>query len=216
MFFLSGRAELFGFGVLSVPNRAIFVIGAGRHYCSHDGGDVEVGPGEHLLQDHIVVEVLLADLLDSPLHGDSALVMDGLGLVPVVVCLHQEPGLIRELVECVSVLGLSLDHHPLVGLDTSNNIVYRSSNPLIPQPQTSTLIRTLLLQHLPQQPTHRNRIILYQTHQILTQTSCTPRVHIYRKTPRPHPRQTEHTPRHRVVCKQVLPVFVVIQIHQQF
>ena len=79
---------MFGFGILTVPNCAIFIVGAGCHDSSHDSGDVKVGPSEHLLQDHIVVEILWADLLDSSLHGDSALVMDRLGLVSVVVCLH--------------------------------------------------------------------------------------------------------------------------------
>ena len=92
MFFLSGRTEVFGFGILTVPNRTIFVVGTRRHDSSHDCGNVEVGPGEHLLQNHVIVKILLANLLDSSLHGDPALVMDGLGLVPVVVGLNQEPG----------------------------------------------------------------------------------------------------------------------------
>ena len=48
-FFLSGRAEMFVFGILTVPNRTIFVVGTGRHDSSHDSGDVEIRPGEHLL-----------------------------------------------------------------------------------------------------------------------------------------------------------------------
>ena len=40
---------MFVFGILTVPNRTIFVVGTGRHDSSHDSGDVEIRPGEHLL-----------------------------------------------------------------------------------------------------------------------------------------------------------------------
>ena len=82
------------FGVLSVPGSAIFIVCSWSHDCGHDGSNVEIGPGEHLFQDHVIVEFVLTYLLDSFLHGNSSLVVNWFWLVSVVVGLNKEPGLV--------------------------------------------------------------------------------------------------------------------------
>lgn len=86
-----------GRGVLAVPASGVVVSGGGDDDCSHDSGDVEVGPGEHLVEDSLSSEVV-SNSLHAVFHGDPALVVDGFGLVAIVVGLNDEPGLLRQFV----------------------------------------------------------------------------------------------------------------------
>ena len=79
--------------VNTIPGCHILVVDSWSHDCCHDGGDVEIWPSEHFLQNGISCEVLPI-FSDSPFHWNSSLIIDWLMLVSVVVGLDKEPSLI--------------------------------------------------------------------------------------------------------------------------
>ncbi len=79
-----------GNGVLAVPAGGVVIAGGGDNDGSHDGGDVEVWPCEHFVEDSICSEVV-ANSLHTILHGDSTLVVDGFRLITIVVGLNDKP-----------------------------------------------------------------------------------------------------------------------------
>ena len=164
--------------IQSVPGSHVVVTLARHHNCGHDGGDVKVGPCEHLLQ-HIVHCEILAPLPHPILHHYPPLVVYRLRLIPVVIGLHQKPSLLIELVVCMSTVGCSFNDHPLVGLSPSDDVVHRSRNRSFPQPLTGSLIGSFLLEDLPQKPTYRNSIVFDNTYQILRKISGVSCVNIH-------------------------------------
>lgn len=89
---LSGSLFLFALGIGSIPNSGIPVASSRHHDGSHDGGNIEGRPlGHEAVEKNLLIHPLIALLLHLILHWHSPRVVDGVGLVPVVVGLHQEP-----------------------------------------------------------------------------------------------------------------------------
>ena len=79
--------------VYSVPDSGVVVSGGGDHDGGHDRGDIEGGPLEHeAIEQSLFGEVGIASFFHFVFDGDSSGVVDGVGLVAVVVGLDEEPG----------------------------------------------------------------------------------------------------------------------------
>ncbi len=57
------------------------------HDCGHYGRDVEVRPGEHLVQNCVNCEVVSV-ISHSLLHWDSSLIIDRLDIISIIVGLN--------------------------------------------------------------------------------------------------------------------------------
>ena len=104
--------EEFGCRVDSVPGCDVVVAFGRYHNGGHDGGNVEVGPGKHLLEHGVDGEVVAVSF-DSVFHRDAALVVDGFVGIAVVVGLNQEPGCFVELIDSVGSFWVAFDDHSL-------------------------------------------------------------------------------------------------------
>lgn len=190
------------------------VSGGGNYDCSHDGGDVEVRPGEHLVEDSLCSEVV-SDGLDTVFHGDPALVVDGFGLIAIVVGLDDEPGLIGQFVRGMDAVGVSFDDHSLIGSHTGHNVVNRGSDPISSETLDCCCIGGLLFKSFPEQPADGNGVVLDDADQIVRKTLSSTGIHIDGERSESDSSESEDTADHGINSKQSLSVLVVLDIDQQ-
>lgn len=68
------------------------VVVSRDHDCSKDCFEVESGEFEHdLIEKCLLVQSLIPILSQALFSGKASLVVDGIGLISIVVCLNEEP-----------------------------------------------------------------------------------------------------------------------------
>jgi len=99
------------------------------HDGSHDSGNVKGGPLRHeVLEEGALAKASLSVLANSILDGYTSGIMSGIGLITIVVRLHQEPSGLVQFVETVYTVRVSFDDGSFVILRATNNVVDWATN----------------------------------------------------------------------------------------
>ena len=202
-------------GIGTVPNSGVVVAGSWRNDRSHDGGDVECGPFWHdQLQEWILSESLPL-FFDSVLGWDSSGIVDRVGLVPVVVGLHQEPGRVGEFIEGMNCLSFSFNNSSLISLNSGDDVVDWSSNFLSFESFDSISVCFLIFECPSQQTDNRVGIVLQDTDEIIICVISFSCVDIDSKCPMADASQSENTANDSIDTEDSFPIFVVLYIGDQ-
>lgn len=194
-FWWSVSAQHFGLSaswVNSVPSCHVMVVFGWHHHCSHDSSNVEVRPGEHLMQ-HCVNCEIVAVISHSLLHWDSSLVIDRLDVVSIIVGLNKEPSIIIELIVSMCSFGISFNNHSLVRPDSTNNVVNRCWNFFSSESLSCSSPGCFFFENSSHQPASRNCIVFDYTYQIFLQRFSLSCINIDGKSSMSDTSQSENT-----------------------
>ena len=164
----------------------------------------------------MLVQSLVSSFLQLCLDWSAASVINGLGLVSVVVGLDQEPSLSAELIESVSLVGVSFDDSSLIGANTSNNVVHWSTDNLSLESVDSCGEVGLVLKNSSNEPDSGIGLLGQHADQILAEILCLSGVDVHREGSMTNSSEGEDATSNGVNAVDFLRAVVVLNIDHKF
>ena len=147
-----------------------------NHHSSQDCLQIDSWELEHnLIKQILLIQAFVSSRLQPVFSGSASFIMNCVRLIPIVICLNEEPICIWKFIETMNPISVTFNHCSFITFSSRNNKINRGSNSLTFQSLNCSRISCLLIYHLFNQPTSGNCVLHQNTNEILIEmgfSSC--------------------------------------------
>jgi hypothetical protein len=190
----SKQVFFYGLWIVSIPDCGVVVSRGWNHCGSHDGSNVESRPLRHeRVEQFLNLEIFISSFSQFLLNWNSSWIVKRIWVVPVVVCLHQEPLSLTQFVVGMNTFSVSFDNTSFVLLNSRQNVVDWTTDLFVLESLLSPVVSSLFSQSSSQKPNCWNAVVEHNADQIVVKMLCFSGIDINRKCTVANACQSEHT-----------------------